>query len=1175
MATKREVLACLEQSQLQRDFRRPANARAVPGLAPALHAYQAAALEWMLQREQRRDSLPAAEALLGGTISDVRGGVLADEMGLGKTVTVAALVLAAPADDATPQAETTRVALRLGGARLPATTLMEKPLPDPPKGERRGGVRAVCVCGDAVSDGVVCAFCGAVAHRACAAAASCACLGSRGAPSENGLVKSRATLVVCPAAIAGQWKGELARHAPSLMVAEYPGVQALQKSARAARRAVDNPRTRNYGRALQSLGDCLRRLDGSALRPADVVLTTFGALRSDRYYQPQQAYAARVPPSPLLTTDWRRVCLDEAQVVRGGATAAATVARKLSGCRRWCVSGTPVAAGGLEDVRALYEFLGSPSGYSSRQWSEAVGSEGGATKLANLFRETAWRATKSRVDHAIPPQKAVLRHLTFDAVERFVYDRLDEACARDLAALTGDAVNEACSLQGGGVSRLRQACVHPSLAMPRRKRRKRKRGIVEEPKAVATMEETLWRLVEDAQLKAEESQRERLYHLFARAGVARCRADLVEGFAALGYDEDAPGVVAALARTTKDHLRDARTLYETALQAIEDGRDAATGLRVPRDVESVKTNERLSLGRARRVVRVAIKASTSIDVRLESKNPRGGFDEVARGTTAPDAWTTIDVTKPHEAKAEEWRLASKHDGTVEARFYESRVDSDWALELHCLHNLAATKELLGDDGSDEKEGAQRIRARQGAARFDRVSGAVQQLEAFARGRGAVLEQGASGNAWWRRALQTDGAPEACEQVLAAPTTQQFNAAASRRGFEERCDSNVDAFARRVEAALRGVSAARRAALSAARDGARVAKGGGAELQREIQATGACRVCAEDWGAVGPVCPTCRRVDVITDAFAHLKSERQHLIEENAPVTRALCALAAHAPWRRLASTAEKNEAEALLNALGAATTGESRVETSTDAGCKHELLQARRAMTALVDALLKENEALAATRRVEVLRADADLSLLEEHEKNARCFPADLGARDLEAAAGEQDALLELKTRTKRLAFLESHAVESDVKSDDDEVCRICLERLDACGGYDTTTSLVSVLPCGHAFHDACLRKWAKSKCPSCRGNYGEADVRSAVRNSVTGTRAVEATKLDSFLEDAQQAVARGEQSVRGPASYAQQGPPGRRDAPSHCTRPQGGGCSERNRPPAERSAPRAPWGRD
>ena len=120
MATKREVLACLEQSQLQRDFRRPATARAVPGLAPALHAYQAAALEWMLQREQRRQSLPAAEALLGGTISDVRGGVLADEMGLGKTVTVAALVLAAPEDDSSQRAETTPGCSRAGAAaRVP------------------------------------------------------------------------------------------------------------------------------------------------------------------------------------------------------------------------------------------------------------------------------------------------------------------------------------------------------------------------------------------------------------------------------------------------------------------------------------------------------------------------------------------------------------------------------------------------------------------------------------------------------------------------------------------------------------------------------------------------------------------------------------------------------------------------------------------------------------------------------------------------------------------------------------------------------------------------------------------------------------------------------------------------------------------------------------------------
>ena len=1125
MATKRDVLACLEQSQLARNFRRPSTARAVPGLAPTLHAYQAAALEWMIEREQRRDGLPAAAALLGGATKDVRGGVLADEMGLGKTVTVAALVIAAP-DDNAHQPQTTRVALRVGGARLPATALMVKPLPEAARSARRPRGRTVCVCGDAVSAGVVCAFCGAVAHEACAAAASCACLGSRGAAAASGLVRSRATLVVCPAAIAGQWRGELARHAPGLVVAEYPGVQALQKAARHARRAVEAPRTADRGRARRALGDALRRLDGSGLRHADVVLTTFGALRSDRYYQPQQAYAAHVPPSPLLTTDWHRACLDEAQVVRGGATAAATVARALCATRRWCVSGTPVAAGGVEDVRALYEFLGAPAGYSAKQWASAVAGEG-RVRLSNLFTATAWRATKSRVDHAIPPQRSVLRHLTFDAVERFVYDRLDEACARDLAALKGDAVAEACGLQGGGVARLRQACVHPSLAMPRRKRRKRRRGAApEETRAVATMEETLWRLVEDAQNKAEEAQRERLYHLFARAGVARCRADLVDGFAALGYDEDAPGVLAACARTAREHLADASSLYETALQAILDGRAASQGLRVPAvaavDGQAVRLNARLSLGRARRVVRVAIQAS-SLEVRLEAKNPRGGFDEVARGTT------TMDVVKPHEAKAEEFRLTASSETPVEVQFYEARVDSDWALELHCLHNLAATRELLGEDGSDLRDGAQRIRTRQGAARFDKVVGAGASLKAFARGRGAVLAGAAAASAWWRRALLTDGAPEACEAVLAAPTTQQFNGTASRRGFEERCDHDVDLFARRLEAALLGVGAARCAALQAADDTATVA-GGGAALQFEVTATGACRVCAEDWGATGSICPNCRRVEVINEAFSHLKSERQHLIEENAPCTRALCALVAHAPWRRVATAAEKSEAEALLNALGASTTGESRVETSTDAGCKHELLQARRAMTAMTEALLKENEALAATRRVEVLRADADLSLLEEHERNARCFPVDLGVKDLEGAAGEQDALRELRTRTKRLAFLETHAVASDVKTEDDEVCRICLERLDACGGYDTSTSLVSVLPCGHAFHDACLRKWARHQCPSCRGTYGEGEVLNAVRSVATSARAVEATKLDAFFEDAKQAVERGEQSVRVPA---------------------------------------------
>ena len=116
------------------------------------------------------------------------------------------------------------------------------------------------------------------------------------------------------------------------------------------------------------------------------------------------------------------------------------------------------------------------------------------------------------------------------------------------------------------------------------------------------------------------------------------------------------------------------------------------------------------------------------------------------------------------------------------------------------------------------------------------------------------------------------------------------------------------------------------------------------------------------------------------------------------MTRALCARGT----RLAASGVDRGEERGRgpLERVGSGDDGRVAGRTSTDAGCKHELLQARN-VTALVDALLK-NEALAATRRRNI-GADADLVPLEEHEERA-VLPADLGARDLEAAAGEQDA---------------------------------------------------------------------------------------------------------------------------------------------------------------------------
>lgn len=52
-----------------------------------------------------------------------------------------------------------------------------------------------------------------------------------------------------------------------------------------------------------------------------------------------------VPTSPLLSLQWWRICLDEAQIVGGATTEVANMAQKLASVHRWAISGTPAQRG--------------------------------------------------------------------------------------------------------------------------------------------------------------------------------------------------------------------------------------------------------------------------------------------------------------------------------------------------------------------------------------------------------------------------------------------------------------------------------------------------------------------------------------------------------------------------------------------------------------------------------------------------------------------------------------------------------------------------------------------------------------------------------------------------------------------------------------------------------------
>jgi E3 ubiquitin-protein ligase SHPRH len=127
---------------------------------------------------------------------------------------------------------------------------------------------------------------------------------------------SKATVIITPPTIreaprsklilVSQWAGEFAERAPTLKVFIYPGVNNLDDS--------DSDKFLDY----------------------DVILATYPVLSKEIHYAkppPERSmrygrqYQAR--RSPLMEFTWWRVCLDEAQMIEGSVTSAATVACML------------------------------------------------------------------------------------------------------------------------------------------------------------------------------------------------------------------------------------------------------------------------------------------------------------------------------------------------------------------------------------------------------------------------------------------------------------------------------------------------------------------------------------------------------------------------------------------------------------------------------------------------------------------------------------------------------------------------------------------------------------------------------------------------------------------------------------------------------------------------------
>ncbi len=247
------------------------------------------------------------------------------------------------------------------------------------------------------------------------------------------------SLVVAPRSLIFNWRQEAQRFAPHLRVLDQSGPD--------------------------------RQRDTAHLREYDLVLTTYGTLRSDAGLFKDYCFDYAI--------------LDEAQTIKNATTQGAKAARLLRARRRLALSGTPIE-NRLDDLWSLFEFLNpgmlgsaavfrTMSNSADKAPSAANGASGdvasdnddvahGRKLIARALRPFILRRTKHQVAGDLPAKVEQTLHCELEPPQRKLYDELRDhyrAALLQRVAKVGMKRSKIQVLEA--LLRLRQAACHPGL----------------------------------------------------------------------------------------------------------------------------------------------------------------------------------------------------------------------------------------------------------------------------------------------------------------------------------------------------------------------------------------------------------------------------------------------------------------------------------------------------------------------------------------------------------------------------------------------------------------------------------------------------------------------------------------------------------------------------------------
>ncbi len=233
-------------------------------------------------------------------------------------------------------------------------------------------------------------------------------------------------LVAAPTSVCGNWAAEIGRFAPGL-------------------RPIRFAETGDREEAIDALG------------PGDVLIVSYGLLAREQ--------------ERLAAVRWAMAIVDEAQQIKNADTQRAEASRRLEAGFRLALTGTPVE-NDLDELWSLFAFvnpglLGGREKFARRFVTPIARDNDTRAKAAlkALIRPFLLRRTKAQVLAELPPRTEQTLLIEQEPEERAFYEALRRRALERLEDVGAERTRIHIHILAE-ITRLRQACCHPSLAAP-------------------------------------------------------------------------------------------------------------------------------------------------------------------------------------------------------------------------------------------------------------------------------------------------------------------------------------------------------------------------------------------------------------------------------------------------------------------------------------------------------------------------------------------------------------------------------------------------------------------------------------------------------------------------------------------------------------------------------------